>query len=86
MQSFKEKIKVKFNASTTIPIKNTNSFNPHYLLNIDDEDPEFVKEFNKVISDDSIKDVDNMTPASCEPYLLRDNDHCPFRYINFHNW
>ena len=55
MQVFEEKIKVKFNASATIPVKNTTTFNPYHLLDIDDEDPEFVKEYNKVISDDSIK-------------------------------
>lgn len=69
MKYFDEKIKVKFNASTPVPVKDTKKINSHHLLDIDEEDPEFVKEFNKVISDDSIKNVDEMTPDSYDLYL-----------------
>ena len=38
MKSFDETIKVKFDASAPVPLKNTTTFNPHHLLDIDEED------------------------------------------------
>jgi len=69
LKEFTDKIKHKFDASSTILIKITTLFNPHHLIDIDQEDSEFVEKYNKLISDESIKQVEEVTSDSYDPYL-----------------
>ena len=69
MSVFDGKIKRKFDVSANVPDKELLLFNPYNLLDIDEEDPEFVEEYNKVISDQSINHEDSTLPDTFDPYL-----------------
>ena len=69
MEEFTNAIETKFNAPTIVPNKLHQQFLDKNEIEVDNEDPDFINEFNRVISDESIPDADDITPDSMEEYL-----------------
>ena len=69
MRDFTEAIAPKMNAPATVPLKATASFQRKNKINFDNEDEEFITEYNRVICDDSIPEADTSTPDSMDEYI-----------------
>mgnify|MGYP003326537431 FL=1 len=69
MDEYTRKLEDKFTASPPVPKRELLNFNTHHSLNNMNSDPDFIEEFNKVISDASITDPEDNTPDSYDPYL-----------------
>ena len=69
MVAFEAKRKRKLNTPTIVPMKDTHTFNPYHILNIDEEDPKFVVQYKRIISDNSITHANTYTLDSYDLYL-----------------
>ena len=47
----------------------TLSFHPNHLIDINQENPDFGEDYNRGINNDSIREADDATPNSYDPYL-----------------
>lgn len=69
MASYTTNLEPKMNAAANNLLKMTSSSRTENLIGILDEDEEFIRDFNRVIDDESIKDADPPTLDSYDPYL-----------------
>lgn len=63
MASYTENLEPKMNAAAT------SSFRTEHQIDILEDDEEFLRDFNRVIDDKSIKDVGPPIPDAYNPYL-----------------
>ena len=70
MQQFDRDIETKLETASTTHIC-TPDHDSAQVLDLEDEDPEFLEEFNRVISDESIRDTDETDSCNWQddPYL-----------------
>ena len=64
MKYFTENIEPKTNAAVTVPSKTTSPFKLEYKIEIIAEDDDFLSDFNRIIDDASIRDMDYPIPDS----------------------
>ena len=68
IKEYDDTIEKKLDADVPISNKSLIGVDHTKIIDIDDEDPEFLEEFNRIISDESIKDVDDFK-TDPDPYL-----------------
>jgi hypothetical protein len=72
MQEFDDKLESRFNAASSDISNSVRDVNPSHVIDLENEDQEFLDEFNRVIDDETLKHADDIHQSEygeSDPYL-----------------